>query len=190
MYCTGIRGLLEEGRQVKLSERGGVNDSHFQHLFVKNVLTTLLTPYMPPFYRIFLSGMLPSKARNDPKWLVATVEHIKHLLPDNSLWRQQYADNTMKFMPWFYGPFLTSLVSPFMMHFLVGPSRPNRRRDGKRGGMLVEKCKYLQVRGPFTHSTLLLIKCVSYRNQTARGCVCTSASCRRSSSSQRPWVCR
>ena len=27
---------------------------------------------------------------------------------------------------------------------LVGPSRPNRRKDGERGGLVVEKCKFLQ----------------------------------------------
>jgi len=49
---------------------------------------------------------------------------------------------------WFYAPYLTSVVTPTFFAFLVGPSRPNRRRDdGQRGGLLVEKCKFLQESG-------------------------------------------
>lgn len=40
--------------------------------------------------------------------------------------------------PWFYAPLLTSVVTPPFLSFLVGPSRPNRRKDGKFGGNYVK----------------------------------------------------
>ena len=46
--------------------------------------------------------------------------------------------------PWFYAPAMTALVTPPFFKFLVGPSRPNLRRDGRPGGLLVEKCRFLQ----------------------------------------------
>ena len=49
--------------------------------------------------------------------------------------------------PWFYAPFLTSFVTPTFFGFLVGPSRVNRRKDGQLGGLVVEKCKFLQESG-------------------------------------------
>ena len=49
--------------------------------------------------------------------------------------------------PWFYAPWLTTIVTPIFFGFLVGPSRPNRRSDGQRGGLVVEKCKFLQESG-------------------------------------------
>jgi len=45
--------------------------------------------------------------------------------------------------PW--ADFSTSVVAPYVFGYLVGPSSPNRRsQDGKRGGLLVHKCKFLQ----------------------------------------------
>jgi len=41
-----------------------------QHKFVKNTLAGLMTPFLPPFYRIFMSGIVPSAERGDPEWLV------------------------------------------------------------------------------------------------------------------------
>jgi hypothetical protein len=49
--------------------------------------------------------------------------------------------------PWFYAPALTSYVTPLFLSFLVGPSSPNLRKDGRSGGMVVEKCKFLQESG-------------------------------------------
>ena len=46
--------------------------------------------------------------------------------------------------PWFYAPALTSFVTPTFFGFLVGPSTINRREDGQLGGLVVEKCKFLQ----------------------------------------------
>ena len=44
----------------------------------------------------------------------------------------------------FYAPTLTSVVTPVAFGFLVGPSTVNRRKDGQLGGLVVEKCKFLQ----------------------------------------------
>jgi len=49
--------------------------------------------------------------------------------------------------PWPWAPWLTSFVTPTFFGFLVGPSRPNRRIDGALGGLVVEKCKFLQESG-------------------------------------------
>lgn len=49
--------------------------------------------------------------------------------------------------PWPWAPWLTSFVTPLFFGFLVGPSRPNRRIDGSLGGLVVEKCKFLQESG-------------------------------------------
>lgn len=47
----GIKGLLEEGRHYMLSEEGSPAN---QHSFVRRTLAALLTPFLPPFYRIFM----------------------------------------------------------------------------------------------------------------------------------------
>lgn len=139
----GILGLLEEGRYYKLSEEGRVNDSVNQHRFVKSVLGSLLTPVLPPFYRIFMAGIIPSKEMGDPDWMVSISESLINAVPDSwPIKRDLYAGK--QFGPWFYAPALTSVVTPPFMSFLLGPSRVNRRKDGALGGMVVEKCKFLQ----------------------------------------------
>lgn len=50
---SGIKGLLEEGKHYMLSEEGTPEN---QHKFVKNTLSGLFTPFLPPFYRIFMAG--------------------------------------------------------------------------------------------------------------------------------------
>jgi beta-carotene isomerase len=82
-----------------------------QHAMVSNTLGDLMTPVLPPVYRLFMSGIVFNKQLG----------------------------------PWFYAPFLTSIVTPPLFRFLVGPSRPNRRLDGAWGGLVVEKCRFLQL---------------------------------------------
>jgi hypothetical protein len=113
----GIEGLLEQGRTFMLQPN---QTPQAQHTMVKETLGGLMTPFLPPFYRIFMSGIVPN---------VGTPWDGKQL------------------GPWFYAPWLTTLVTPTFFGFLVGPSRPNRRRDGQRGGLVVEKCKFLQESG-------------------------------------------
>ncbi|KAJ1401808.1 hypothetical protein B484DRAFT_338876 [Ochromonadaceae sp. CCMP2298] len=125
----GILGLLEEGRHYMRTPEGQANDSEGQHVFVKNVLGSLLTPFLPPFYRLFMAGIIPSRENGDPIWL---EEAFGDLVPGK------------QFGPTFYAPYFTSLVSPVALSFLLGPARANRRSDGRLGGMVVEKCKFLQ----------------------------------------------
>ncbi|KAL7526050.1 hypothetical protein ACHAXR_001290, partial [Thalassiosira sp. AJA248-18] len=120
----GIKGLLEQGRQYMTQElpEGVTYADHTtaQHTMVKNTLGGLMTPVLPPFYRIFMSGIVPKLGTDyDGKQIG----------------------------PWFYAPWLTSMVTPTFFGFLVGPSYPNRRSDGERGGLVVEKCKFLQESG-------------------------------------------
>ena len=129
----GIRGLLEEMRVLMLDARG--SDAAQQDLVI-DVLLDLMTPALPPFYRLFMGGLVPSLERGDPKWLVD--------LGSRQPWRKK-GERILggeKVPP--YAPLLTSLVAPFVFGFLVGPSRVNRRGDGKRGGLVVDKCKFLQ----------------------------------------------
>ena len=53
----GIKGLLEEGKYYYMSELGSVTEN--QHAFVRRTLGALLTPFLPPFYRIFMAGIIP-----------------------------------------------------------------------------------------------------------------------------------
>lgn len=53
----GIRGLLAEGKHYYLSDLGSVTEN--QHAFVRRTLAALLTPFLPPFYRIFMAGIIP-----------------------------------------------------------------------------------------------------------------------------------
>ena len=113
----GIEGLLEQGRKYMLMP--GQNAEN-QHKMVYNVLKSLMTPVLPPFYRIFMSGIVPKLGTDfDGKQIG----------------------------PWFYAPWLTSFVTPTFFGFLVGPSTPNYRKDGQLGGLVVEKCKFLQESG-------------------------------------------
>jgi hypothetical protein len=113
----GIEGLLDQGRQFML-QPGQTPEA--QHKMVYNTLAGLMTPALPPFYRIFMSGIVPKLGTDyDGKQLG----------------------------PWFYAPWLTSVVTPTFFAFLVGPSKPNRRKDGQLGGLVVEKCKFLQESG-------------------------------------------
>ncbi|KAG7349790.1 protein of unknown function DUF4033 containing protein [Nitzschia inconspicua] len=112
----GIEGLLEQGRTFMLQPN---QTPEAQHEMVYKTLGGLMTPALPPFYRIFMSGIVPKSIDGEGKQLG----------------------------PWFYAPFLTSFVTPTFFGFLVGPSYPNRRKDGQLGGLVVEKCKFLQESG-------------------------------------------
>lgn len=113
----GILGLVEQARTYMLQPG---QTAERQHQMVRDTLRDLMTPILPPFYRIFMSG----------------------IVPENSFLGREY-DNK-QYGPWFYAPFLTSFVTPTFFGFLVGPSYPNRRKDGEFGGLVVEKCKFLQ----------------------------------------------
>ena len=113
----GIDGLLDQGRTFMLQPD---QTAEAQNKMVYDTLGGLMTPVLPPFYRIFMSGIVPKLGT---EW------------------------DGKQIGPWFYAPFLTSFVTPTFFGFLVGPSYPNRRKDGKLGGLVVEKCKFLQESG-------------------------------------------
>ena len=113
----GIEGLLEQGRTFMLQPG---QTAEAQHKMVSDTLAGLMTPVLPPFYRIFMSGIVPDVGS---KW------------------------DGKQIGPWFYAPWLTTIVTPTFFGFLVGPSYPNRRKDGHLGGLVVEKCKFLQESG-------------------------------------------
>ena len=138
---SGLLGLLDEGRTFML--RPGVAPSD-QHQMLKNTLSWFMTPVLPPFYRLFMSGLVPSAERGDPPWLVRGVQALRARLPE-ALASELKPGRQLG--PWFYAPALTSFVTPTFFQFLVGPSTVNRRADGALGGLVVEKCAFLQESG-------------------------------------------
>ena len=52
----GINGLLDQGRTFMLKEG---QTAEAQHKMVRDTLGGLMTPVLPPFYRIFMSGIVP-----------------------------------------------------------------------------------------------------------------------------------
>uniref|UniRef100_A0A7S2XLF3 Beta-carotene isomerase D27-like C-terminal domain-containing protein n=1 Tax=Attheya septentrionalis TaxID=420275 RepID=A0A7S2XLF3_9STRA len=117
----GILGLLEQGR-IFMTQPNQTPEG--QHTMVKDTLRQLMTPVLPPFYRIFMGGIVPNRLLN-----------------------KDADEPSTQIGPWFYAPWLTSFVTPIFFGFLVGPSRPNSRKDGQAGGLVVEKCKFLQESG-------------------------------------------
>ncbi|KAL1530375.1 hypothetical protein AB1Y20_001283 [Prymnesium parvum] len=138
----GIRGLLEEMRRFMLSPEGV--EPSAQQLAVLNTLKRLMTPVLPPFYRIFMGGIVPSSARGDPQWLEAGVQRGVQLVDKLPFDAKGILAPGKQLGPLPYAPFLTSIVAPFAFGFLVGPSQVNLRSDGKLGGLVVKKCKFLQ----------------------------------------------
>lgn len=140
----GIRGLIEEMRTYMLSAQG-VSPAA-QQLVLIRTLRTLMTPALPPFYRIFMGGIVPShdpkdeRVGADPKWLADAFQTLRSWLPVG----KEYLEPGKQLGPWFYAPPLTAVVAPFAFGFLVGPATLNRRADGELGGLVVEKCKFLQ----------------------------------------------
>jgi hypothetical protein len=51
----GISGLLEQGRQYYVS--GATAEDN--HRMVRRTLSSLMTPVLPPFYRLFMAGIVP-----------------------------------------------------------------------------------------------------------------------------------
>jgi len=138
----GILGLLDEMRALMLDERGS---DAAQADVVLRVLLDLMTPALPPFYRIFMGGLAPSEARGDPAWLRNLTARQSLVKPGGRvLERLPFLTSGDAAPVPFYAPFLTSVVAPVVFGFLVGPARINRRADGRRGGLVVDKCKFLQ----------------------------------------------
>lgn len=185
-----------------MSPHGQVNNYRSQHTYVKKVLDQMLPPMLPALFRIFMSGIIPP-LRGVPqrtKRFPAPAVAARQIEAEQQVLAQETSANGEKssggretisaavgrnmlgtqWGPWFFAPYLTSVVSPLFLTFLIGPCRfllkfafasyrsffyfyfyfmniftayhlicvshrPNRRKDGQRGGMMVEKCKFLQV---------------------------------------------
>lgn len=118
----GIRGLLEEGRHFMLSVRDREDGPALQHRYVQKVLDGMLPPMLPALFRLFMSGLVPSTARGDPPWLAAGFHRLHAALPRYFPGRDLLQPGR-QLGPWFYAPYLTSLVSPLFLTFLIGPCR-------------------------------------------------------------------
>jgi len=140
----GIRGLLDEMRRFMLSPQGA--DPAAQQEVLIKTLRVLMTPALPPFYRVFMGGIVPKfdpaddRVGADPRWLADAVQWARSKLPVG----KELLEPGRQLGPWFYAPTLTAVVAPFAFGFLVGPSRLNLRADGEWGGLVVDKCKFLQ----------------------------------------------
>ena len=140
----GIRGLVDEMRRYMLSPQGAAPSAQ-QEVLIRT-LRTLMTPVLPPFYRIFMGGIVPShepadgRVGADPKWLADGFQWLRSRLP----FGKEYLEPGRQLGPWFYAPTLTAIVAPYAFGFLVGPATLNLRSDGRWGGLVVEKCKFLQ----------------------------------------------
>jgi hypothetical protein len=141
----GIRGLIDEMRRFMLTQEGASPEVQRDRLL--KTLRVLMTPVLPPFYRIFMGGIVPKydpeddRVGADPKWLADGFQWVRAKLPEPA---REYLEPGRQLGPWFYAPALTSVVSPYAFGFLVGPATLNRRADGEIGGLVVEKCKFLQ----------------------------------------------
>lgn len=129
---SGIRGLLDEMKQVAFSCATTLD----QKDLVLAVLRDLATPVLPSFYRLFVGGVRPRAEHGDPDWLVRAMKSVPLL-----------RDDVNRDPPPFYAPFLTSIVAPLVFSYLVGPATINRRSDGQLGGIVVQRCKFLQESG-------------------------------------------
>ena len=119
----GIKGLLEEGRHYMLSPAGAIAEN--QHAFVRRTLGALLTPVLPPFYRIFMAGIVPSQERGDPEWLANGAKYVIDQINNipaiaDTTWAKKNLVPGNQIGPWFYAPLLTSVVTPPFLTFLVG----------------------------------------------------------------------
>jgi len=72
---AGILGLIEEMRSYMLSEAGAAPERQQEALI--RTLRTLMTPALPPFYRVFMGWIVPSAERGDPRWLVDGVQAVR-----------------------------------------------------------------------------------------------------------------
>ncbi len=128
---SGFDGLVDEGREYMLR----ATDEQ-QNAMVFNTLARLLTPAMPLIFRPFMSGVALAEDGD----ATATPQP----LGGGALGFARDTVEGARFGPWLYAPLITSVVTPPFFNFLVGPSTPNLRADGRPGGLLVQKCRFLQ----------------------------------------------
>ncbi|GMH80955.1 hypothetical protein TrST_g8645 [Triparma strigata] len=123
----GMEGLVEQGRDymIKTNQEDTSTADEKQVTMVRNTLRRLMGP-IKPIYRLFMAGIVPAKV-------------------GEALGKEEWKDKQVFKGGLFYAPFLTSLVTPLFFQWLVGPARTSRRSDGTRGGVVVEKCRFLEI---------------------------------------------
>ena len=84
------------------------------------------------------------RARGDPQWLVDGTQRLVALADKLPFDAKGTLAPGKQLGPLPYAPLLTSIVAPLVFGFLVGPARLTLRSDGQVGGLVVEKCKFLQ----------------------------------------------
>ena len=138
----GIRGLLAEMRAYMLSENGAAPEAQ-QGVLIRT-LRTLMTPALPPFYRIFMGGVVPSydptdaRVGADPKWLADAFATVREKLPEPLA-------NLARATSWGRGSTRRRGGGGLAMRrWLPRRAGDARRSDGQIGGLVVEKCKFLQ----------------------------------------------
>eukprot|EP00966_Prymnesium_polylepis_P331836 7387402-Prymnesium_polylepis.1 len=98
-------------RRYMLSPEG--NSPAAQQTVLVRTLRRLMTPVLPPFYRIFMGGIVPSTARGDPQWLEDAAQRlvraIDRVLPVDA--KEALAPGK-QLGPAPYAPLLTSVVAP------------------------------------------------------------------------------
>lgn len=123
LQTPGILGLIAEMRSFMLSPAGAPPEAQQRALL--RTLRRLMTPVLPPFYRLFMGWLVPSVGRGDPKWLQDAVQAVATRLPD-SLSKELSPGRSLGPAP--YAPLLTSVVAPFAFGFLVQCTRPGQLR--------------------------------------------------------------
>jgi hypothetical protein len=143
----GIRGLLDEVQRFMLSAKGARSEAQ-QQAVVKGLRTLMSrwTPFLLPFFRIVMGGIVPSydpedkRTGSDPKWLADSVQWIREKMP----FGKEQLEPGRKLGPPFYAVPLMALVASISIRPLAGPFTLNLRPDGELGGLVAERCIFLQ----------------------------------------------
>jgi hypothetical protein len=137
----GILGLLEEVQRYMLSREGSAPAAQQEAVVVGlRTLLTRWTPFLPAFFRIVMGGIVPSYDA-DSKWLADSVQWVRSRLP-SSIAAQ--LEPGKRYGPTFFAPALMALVAKYSISPLMGPSTLAFRTDGQLGGLVAERCIFLQ----------------------------------------------
>jgi len=143
----GICGLLDEVQRFMLSPQGTAPED--QQKVIRQGLRTLMsrwTPFLLPFFRIVMGGLVPSydpddkRTGSDPKWLADGVQWVRNKLPVG----KEYLEPGKQLGPLPYAPGLMALVGKYAISPLAGEFTLTLRSDGQLGGMVAERCIFLQ----------------------------------------------
>lgn len=141
----GILGLLDEVRALMMSSHGAPPAEQINA--VVRGLRALLsrwTPFVPALFRVVMGGIVPkydptdTRPGADPKWLADGVIWAQSKLPSGWL------EPGKRLGPTFFAPSLMALVCTKALSPLMGPATLAFRSDGQLGGLVAERCIFLQ----------------------------------------------